>query len=318
MILIVVALICSPAAASAQDVFEGVFKPRLSDVQLQPLDVAASALACSDVSASGDPIGQKGEPTDPPQATVAQDDDSKKESVRDCPGAHHTGFGALVRTTGADFRAFPRRRSTWVILGIGAAAALLVHPGDTEFNSHVVSSDAVGKFFSLGKWLGSAPVEAGAAIGLYAIGRYIVPRNEGEHIDSPRTNKVSHLGFDLLRAQIVSQAIIQTTKIAVRRDRPTGECCSFPSGHAASAFAAASVIERHLGYRAAWPTLLAATYVGMSRLHDNRHFVSDVMFGSAIGIATGWTIVGRHGRSDYALAPVPVRGGLALALSKVY
>ena len=47
------------------------------------------------------------------------------------------------------------------------------------------------------------------------------------------------------RAQIVSQVIIQATKIAVRRDRPTGECCSFPSGHAASAFATASVLERH-------------------------------------------------------------------------
>jgi membrane-associated phospholipid phosphatase len=139
-----------------------------------------------------------------------------------------------------------------------------------------------------------------------------------EASSSPRTNKVSHLGFDLLRAQLVSQLFIQTSKLAVHRDRPTGECCSFPSGHAASAFAAASVIERHLGYRAAWPTLLAASYVGLSRLHDNRHFVSDVMFGSAVGIATGWTIVGRHGRSDYALGPVPVRDGFAVALSRTY
>lgn len=74
------------------------------------------------------------------------------------------------------------------------------------------------------------------------------------------------------------------------------------------------MLERHLGFRAAWPTLLAATYVGASRLHDNRHFVSDVIFGSAIGMATGWTIVGRHGRSEYALLPVPVRGGFVLNL----
>jgi len=103
----------------------------------------------------------------------------------------------------------------------------------------------------------------------------------------------------------------------VRRDRPTGECCSFPSGHAATAFAAASVLERHLGYRAAWPTLLIATYVGVSRLHDNRHFLSDVVFGSSIGMATGWTVVGRHGRNEYALVPVPVRGGMAVALTRL-
>ena len=81
--------------------------------------------------------------------------------------------------------------------------------------------------------------------------------------------------------------------------------------------AAASVLERHLGYRAAWPTLAIATYVGVSRLHDNRHFLSDVLFGSAIGMATGWTVVGRHGRNEYALVPLPVPGGMGVALTRV-
>ena len=131
----------------------------------------------------------------------------------------------------------------------------------------------------------------------------------------PKTNKVSHLGFDLIRALVVSQALTQGIKQAVRRDRPTGECCAFPSGHASATFAVASVLERHLGYRGAWPTFLIASYVAASRLHDNRHFLSDVLFGGALGIASGWTVVGRHGRSSYALMPVPVRGGLMLSLT---
>jgi len=139
-----------------------------------------------------------------------------------------------------------------------------------------------------------------------------MPHAEGE----PKTNKVSHLGYDLLRAQIVSQVIVQGAKFAVRRDRPNGDSWGFPSGHAATAFAVASVLERHLGYRASLPTLLLASYVATSRLHDNVHYLSDVVFGSAIGMATGWTIVGRHGRSEYALAPVPIRGGLALSLTR--
>jgi membrane-associated phospholipid phosphatase len=145
------------------------------------------------------------------------------------------------------------------------------------------------------------------------VGRYIVPHAEG----APRTNKYSHMGFDLLRAQILSQAFIHGIKYAVRRDRPTGECCSFPSGHAATAFAAASVVERHFGYRGSLPALLIASCVATSRLHDNRHFLSDVVFGSAIGVATGWTIVGRHGRNEFALVPVPVRGAVALSLTRV-
>jgi membrane-associated phospholipid phosphatase len=229
------------------------------------------------------------------------------------PTPPHTGFGAFVRTTAADFMAFPRRPSTWVILGVGVGSALLAHPVDDTVNSHLVSSDTVARAFAPGKVIGAASTQAAASIGLYFAGRYLLPAVNGER----RTNKYSHLGYDLLRAQILSQAFIHGIKYTIRRDRPTGECCSFPSGHAATAFAAASVLERHLGYRAAWPTLAIATYVATSRLHDNRHFLSDVLFGSSIGMATGWTIVGRHGRNEYALVPMPVHGGVALALTRV-
>lgn len=221
-----------------------------------------------------------------------------------------TGFSALWHTTIDDFKALPRRKSTWVILGIGAGSALLVHPADDSVNAHLGGSTAAKHFFAAGKVIGSAPVEIAGSVGLYLVGRYVVPHKDGES----RTNKWSHLGFDLVRAQIVSQVVIQGMKYAMRRDRPTGECCSFPSGHAAAAFASASVLERHLGYRAAWPTLLIASYVGMSRLADNRHFLSDVLMGSAIGIATGWTVVGRHGRSDYALLPSPLLRGFQVNL----
>ena len=140
----------------------------------------------------------------------------------------------------------------------------------------------------------------------------MLPHAEGE----PKTNKVSHIGFDMLRALIVSQPLTQGIKISVRRDRPTGECCAFPSGHASAAFATASVLERHFGYRGAWPTFLIASYVAASRLHDDRHFLSDVVFGAAVGISSGWTVVGRHGRSQYALMPVPIRGGMMIALTR--
>ena len=228
------------------------------------------------------------------------------------PEREHTGLAALVYTTAADFKAFPRRRSTWVILAIGGAAAALAHPADDAVNEQLVGSSTVGRFFAPGKYIGSTYVQAGAAVTLYAIGRYVMPKKDG----APKTNKVSHLGFDLLRSVIVSQALTQAIKQSVRRERPTGECCAFPSGHAATAFATASVLERHFGYRGAWPTLAVATYVAMSRLHDNRHYLSDVLFGASLGIASGWTVVGRHGRSDYTLLPVPVPGGVAVTLTR--
>jgi membrane-associated phospholipid phosphatase len=226
------------------------------------------------------------------------------------PTPQHTGFKALLFETGADFKAFPRRTSTWVILGVGAGAAALALPIDDEVNAHLAGSGAVGRFYAPGKYLGSFPVQVGTAAGLYVIGRYVMPHAQGE----PQTNKVSHLGFDLTRALIVSQALTQGVKLVFRKDRPTGECCGMPSGHAAAAFATAAVFERHLGYRGAWPTLVVATYIATSRLHDNVHFLSDVLFGSALGMASGWTVVGRHGRSSYAMVPTPTRGGMMLSL----
>jgi membrane-associated phospholipid phosphatase len=227
------------------------------------------------------------------------------------PEPSRTGLKALVVKIGGDFKAFPRRKSTWVLLGIGAAGAALAHPVDDDVNGRLAASNAANTFFAPGEWIGSVYVQTGVAVGLYAIGRYILPA-DGES----KTNKVSHLGFDLIQAAVLTQTFVQGIKIAVRRDRPTGECCAFPSGHSATTFATAAVLERHLGYRAAVPTVLLATYVAASRLHDNRHFLSDVIFGAALGTASGWTVVGRHGRSDYTMVPIPVRGGVFVAVTR--
>ncbi len=229
------------------------------------------------------------------------------------PTPTHTGWASLVKDTAHDFVAFPKRKSTWAILGIGAVGALAVHPADDYVAEHIVGNSAAEDFFALGKWIGSSQVQVGSAVGLWVVGRYVIP----PAADGSRTNKVSHLGFDLLRAHMVSQALVVGLKQSVRRARPTGECCAFPSGHAAAAFAAASVLERHFGYRASWPMFIGATYVATSRLVDNRHFLSDVVFGAAIGQAAGWTVVGRHGRDQYALMPVPVRGGMMISVTRV-
>jgi membrane-associated phospholipid phosphatase len=236
--------------------------------------------------------------------TVSQEP-GKPETI---PEPEHTGLSALFHGTISDFKAFPRRKSTWVILGIGAGAAAIAYPFDDEINESLQDADALDKFFTPGKYLGYAWVQGGAAVGLYVVGRYFM-----EPVERSRTNKVSHLGFDLLRANLVTQALTFGLKASIRRDRPTGECCSFPSGHASMTFASAAVLERHFGYRASWPMFAIAGYVSASRLTDNRHFLSDVLFGSALGMVAGWTVVGRHGREDFTLLPVPTPGGIALS-----
>jgi membrane-associated phospholipid phosphatase len=228
------------------------------------------------------------------------------------PPVRHTGWATLFKDTAQDFVAFPKRRSTWTLLGIGAAGALATHPADNYVETHIVGNDHADKLFKPGRWIGATTTQVSAGVGLWVLGRYIV----APATDRPLTNKYSHLGFDLIRAHLLSQALVQGVKYSVQRDRPTGECCAFPSGHAATVFAAAAVLERHLGYRASWPALVGATYVATSRLVERRHFLSDVVFGAAIGEAAGWTVVGRHGRRQFALQPVPVRGGMMVSLTR--
>jgi undecaprenyl-diphosphatase len=62
---------------------------------------------------------------------------------------------------------------------------------------------------------------------------------------------------------------------------------SFPSGHTAASFAAATALA--MAYPRARPLLyLSATAVGLSRIHLGHHFLSDVIAGGVIGVGVGW------------------------------
>ena len=89
-------------------------------------------------------------------------------------------------------------------------------------------------------------------------------------------------------------------KFAARRTRPDREAAgvpagrrvpmphsaSFPSGHAASAFAFATSVAQSQPAAAA-PLLLLASAVGYSRVHTGVHYPGDVVIGSLIGASVG-------------------------------
>jgi membrane-associated phospholipid phosphatase len=127
--------------------------------------------------------------------------------------------------------------------------------------------------------------------------------------DKPR---VSHTGMDLIRALLVSEAMVETLKYTTRRERPDGSGKnSFPSGHAADTFAFATALERHLNWKLVVPAYAFSSYVAMSRLPANRHWLSDVVFGSTVGIISGRTVTG-HELNKYHVQLVPIPGGVAV------
>jgi len=101
---------------------------------------------------------------------------------------------------------------------------------------------------------------------------------------------MSAAGSDLARSLLLSGAAVWALKLTINARRPSGGPYSFPSGHTASAFAAAPVIVRHWGWRAGAGALVLAAGTALGRMEDRRHYLADVLFGAAIGLAVGYEI----------------------------
>ncbi|HEX5473203.1 MAG TPA: phosphatase PAP2 family protein [Vicinamibacterales bacterium] len=196
---------------------------------------------------------------------------------------------AFVTNLVDDVKHIPRRNTIYWLAG-GAAMTAAVHPADKTLNRHLVGSDLADTISKPGHIIGSTPFQMGASAALYIVG---VARHH------PR---VRHLAMDLLEAQVLSEGITEGLKYTVRRERPDGTGYGFPSGHAAITFATATVLQQHLGWKASVPTFLIATYVSLTRLHDNRHYVSDVMAGATEGIIIGRAVTW-HGRNSWQVVP---------------
>ncbi len=200
-----------------------------------------------------------------------------------------------------DIKHLPSKQNLY-IAGIGGGLALGAQPFDQTVNTRLVNQhDIANKIFAPGKYYGDTPEQMGLSIGTWVLGRVL------------HKPKLAHLGMDLLRAQALTEILVEPIKMASRRERPdASNHQSFPSGHAAITFAAATVIERHLGWKNSIVAYGIASYVAASRLHDNRHYLSDVIFGAAVGSIAGRTVT-EHGRQSWAFGPMAVPGGVAIA-----
>jgi len=254
------------------------------------------------------PAQQSAPAPTPPQQTAdgsdQKDQKDPKAEQKEPPTPPHTGIRALFGNLVEDVKHLPAKQNLYLI-GIGGGLAAVAHPADQTFNVRLRSHyDGVNRAFAPAKYFGNTPEQVALSLGTYAYGRIFA---------QPKT---SHLGMDLLQAQILTEMLVQPVKFAARRERPDqSNRHSFPSGHAAVTFAGATVLERHVGWRRSLIGYGVASYVAASRLHDNRHYLSDVVFGAAVGSIAGRTVV--HHASDYwALTPVRVPGGVAILASR--
>jgi len=110
-------------------------------------------------------------------------------------------------------------------------------------------------------------------------------------------------GWHALGSFVVASTITQVTKRIVLRERPfvaepqlfiariDGEepNYSFPSGHATTAFNAATTLTLHYPkWYVAVPAYAWASAVGYSRMRLGVHYPSDVLAGAVTGAASAW------------------------------
>ena len=88
---------------------------------------------------------------------------------------------------------------------------------------------------------------------------------------------------------VIMAGLVNGIKYSAAEERPDGSTSnSFPSGHTATAFMAATILHKEYGLtRSLWYSVggyAVATGIGAFRVMNNRHWVSDVMMGAGIGI----------------------------------
>ncbi|HCY43411.1 MAG TPA: hypothetical protein DHV48_19095 [Prolixibacteraceae bacterium] len=95
---------------------------------------------------------------------------------------------------------------------------------------------------------------------------------------------------------------------------------SFPSGHATASFAIASVIATQ--YRDhKWVPVVAysvASLAAISRVYDNKHWLSDVVAGAAIGTLVGNLVSQRSSNSKISFVPYRNGGFQGVKLSYIW
>src|SRR5437763_3609447 len=136
---------------------------------------------------------------DQSQSTPASPQEQKAEAQKP-PTPAHTGLRALFGDLLEDVKHLPSAQNAY-LAGIGGGLAAAAHPADASFNIRLRSHyGAVNTAFAPGKYVGDTPEQVALSLAAYMYGRAF---------DQP---KVSHLGMDLIQAQLLTEMLVEPMK----------------------------------------------------------------------------------------------------------
>jgi len=209
----------------------------------------------------------------------------------------------IFKLSAGDFKNF-FSIDTAKVFGYVSVVAIGAAPWDREGVNNGMNLPTSA--FESGNLLGQFAFQAAAGFTTFGIGKAV------------GNQKAAVVGRDIVRAQILSQALVQTVKFSVRRERPDeSNNKSFPSGHSASAFATATVLHRHYGWKVGAPAYALGGYVALARMAWNRHHATDVVMGAGLGIASARTVTMSMGKAKFNIGVQPQAGGASVNFTKI-
>jgi len=223
-------------------------------------------------------------------------------NVPDAPCDRY-GLSTVFRCMGHDLLGAVKNSESrrWLeIGGVLAGGSLLL---DDEVLNSMTEPDK-DPSVEVGEYMGEAGVHFGVPAAVYLIAR------------ASGHEAAADLSVAIIRTQVVNAIFTRGLKL-LPRPRPYQESAtptkgSFPSGHTSAAFATATVLQRKWGWRAGVPAYAAAAFVGATRL-QHVHYLSDVTFGAALGIASGLSV--KLPRTGPAVAPLIAPGVAGVSLT---
>jgi hypothetical protein len=116
----------------------------------------------------------------------------------------------------------------------------------------------------------------------------------------------------MFKASLYTLATTVTLKTLISEKRPgyPEDTASFPSGHSSMSFAFASVVAARHGWFYGSLAYGTATFISVSRINDDWHYLHDVLVGMGIGAGYGWGLKYLYDRDlPYQFAIIPAKKG---------
>lgn len=208
-----------------------------------------------------------------------------------------------------DFTSPVTTDAKYITLG-GLASALAVY-GNKDSRTYrkresLKEAQPFGNYGVIGDAMGKGFLNVGYALFYFGHGYY--------YNNSSSTKNGEHMA----KASFFSTGLTMVLKTLINERRPgyPDDENSFPSGHASGSFAFASVVTARHGWYWGGASYAIATFISISRINDDFHYLHDVLVGATIGAAYGWgTYYNYKNGMNYYFSPILLKSGGGMNIS---